>query len=105
MNKRNIIILIILVIVIICLSCLWVYRGTLFVNFLNNKEVDIYNETIDIAPIVNIDNSEKVAKLYKLIDNKINNQQYIKEISLNVVNKIESMIGVSENFLRNDIFC
>jgi|GEM_PF-2686468 len=101
MNRKNIIALVILIVVILCISYVLIYRNQLLGSFINNKNLNntsniTNNETSNNIPNAEIDNSEKVAKLYTLLDNKFNNKQYSKDITQNTIDKIGSMIKLNE---------
>jgi len=104
MNRKNIIILVIVVLVILCITYVLIYRNQLFTNFLANEKSNntsdiTNNETKNNLQKEEIDNSEKVAKLYILPDNKFDSKQYTKDITQNTIDKIEKMLEVNEKLL------
>jgi len=104
LNTRNLIILIIIAFVVLCILFGIIYRNQLLNSNKNNEnsnivDVNIYNETSDSIKNEEIDNSEKVAKLYNLPDNKIDNMQFSKDITQNTIDKIESMLKSNEQLL------
>lgn len=96
MNKKSLVLLIILVIILTSLSFLRIYRDQLLLSSLVTKEEPRDNESDNIQEI---DNSEKIAKLYNLPDNKMNNKEFVKEISKNEIDKILSILEANEKIL------